>query len=169
MIEESIQKPIIREGKPEDYQGWCEILVEAHLLHLESLPHIFRLPDDPIQTEEDFRRLLNDAENALFVAEFEEQVVGFLHLGIRQSQESPFTRSRRYGVIHSLAVKQGYRRQGIGRRLVQRGHGWMKEQGLDEVELNVWAFNDGAIRFYRELGYFDVSHLMRRSLGYSGS
>jgi ribosomal protein S18 acetylase RimI-like enzyme len=36
-------------------------------------------------------------------------------------------------------------------------HHWAISKGADDVELNVYEFNQGAIAFYRQLGYETIS------------
>jgi len=48
--------------------------------------------------------------------------------------------------------------------LVQRIHAWAIAKGATPIELNVHAFNTGAIHFYRKLGYETVSQRMNQSL-----
>ncbi|MFQ6077792.1 MAG: GNAT family N-acetyltransferase [Thermodesulfobacteriota bacterium] len=71
-----------------------------------------------------------------------------------------------FGIIaDNLAVKQNFRRSGVGRSLIKRAHQWAVDKGLAQVELNVWEFNEGAIAFYEKLGYKTMSRKMVKSLG----
>jgi len=67
-------------------------------------------------------------------------------------------------VIDSLAVKEGFRRSGVGRALMERAHQWARDKGVTQVELGVWEFNEGAMAFYEKLGYRPASRKMRRVL-----
>jgi ribosomal protein S18 acetylase RimI-like enzyme len=48
--------------------------------------------------------------------------------------------------------------------LMQRIHEWAIAKGANAIELNVHAFNTGAISLYRKLGYEAVSQRMSQSL-----
>ena len=61
-------------------------------------------------------------------------------------------------------VRRAYWGHGVGRRLMHHAEGWVREQGVAEVLLNVWEFNRRAIEFYEGLGYETVSRRMRRAL-----
>ena len=48
------------------------------------------------------------------------------------------------------------RRMGVGKALMERVNQWAKERELESVQLTVWDFNQGAIEFYKALGYDTV-------------
>ncbi len=52
-----------------------------------------------------------------------------------------------------VGVLPEYRRQGIGRRLLQIGEDWARSEHLTRLELTVIAHNRPAVRLYGELGY----------------
>lgn len=63
----------------------------------------------------------------------------------------------RFGDIHAhlflLAVQPEFRRQGIGRLLMQWLEKSCRTAGIRQIRLEVRASNLGARRFYRQLGY----------------
>jgi ribosomal protein S18 acetylase RimI-like enzyme len=75
----------------------------------------------------------------------------------------PLFARRRLLHIHAIYVEPGYRRQGIGRQLMQAAMRWGREQGCAQIALSVLAGNP-ASKFYEALG-FEVFELeMRRNL-----
>lgn len=56
----------------------------------------------------------------------------------------------------NLAVAPSFRRQGIGRELVERLVEHLKEQGVHVLVLEVRVSNEPAIRLYEELGFTQV-------------
>ncbi|KAA0191718.1 N acetyltransferase mak3, partial [Fasciolopsis buskii] len=65
------------------------------------------------------------------------------------------------GYIAMLSVKEGYRRQGIGSRLVQLAIGLMFEDNCDEVTLETEVTNKSALAFYERLGFCRDKRLLR--------
>ena len=102
------------------------------------------------------------ADHALFVAESEGAVVGFLHLFARAALEKPPE-----VVVQSIAVDAAARRGGIGRRLMQFAEGWARDNGFASVALATQTRRADAHAFYERLGYgiAATSHLMRKDLG----
>ncbi|CAG9314518.1 unnamed protein product [Blepharisma stoltei] len=57
------------------------------------------------------------------------------------------------GYIAMLAVKQEYRRQGIGKELVAKAIQKMKDDGVEEVTLEAESTNSAALRLYEGFGF----------------
>ena len=55
--------------------------------------------------------------------------------------------------VLSVGVDPSARRQGIGRRLMALAEGMAQKFGSKEIRLEVSTKNDGAIAFYKALGY----------------
>jgi ribosomal protein S18 acetylase RimI-like enzyme len=70
---------------------------------------------------------------------------------------------RRLLHIHAIYVEPGYRRQGIGRQLMQAAMQWGREQGCAQIALSVLAGNP-ASKFYEALGFEIFELEMRRNL-----
>jgi GNAT superfamily N-acetyltransferase len=66
-------------------------------------------------------------------------------------------------IIEEIAVAASHRGRGIGRLLMDRIHQWGREQGITEIELQVWKRNRQAINFYEKLGY----QMWRRTMRYT--
>jgi ribosomal-protein-alanine N-acetyltransferase len=80
-------------------------------------------------------------------AEGSERIVGYG--GIALGDES--------ADIHTIAVVEGFRRQGIARRLMARLERWAKDQGAKKFLLEMRVGNDEAKPLYESLGYSEIS------------
>jgi aminoglycoside 6'-N-acetyltransferase I len=95
-----------------------------------------------------------------FVAESEGQICGMVCLRLLPSlcDELP------YAELTELLVHPEYRRQGIGRALIERVEAEAAAQGAAElVFMTAWR-NTSAHAFYHALGYRLYTIMMRRSL-----
>jgi ribosomal protein S18 acetylase RimI-like enzyme len=63
-----------------------------------------------------------------------------------------------------IAVLEGFRGQGVGRRLIDHLERWAAARGIQRSTLTVTESNAGAIRLYHELGYTDTGREMRKDL-----
>lgn len=104
--------------------------------------------------------ILGDENCAIFVAVQAGEIIGTIHITIRQSPSFPIMVPRRFAVIENLIIVQAQRRSGVGTALMTHAHQWAADQGLTQIELNVWNFNEEAIRFYESLGYETASRRM---------
>lgn len=68
------------------------------------------------------------------------------------------------GWVYYLAVHPGYRRTGLGKRLMNAAEDWLRERGAPKIQLMVRSDNVDVIAFYEALGLArqDVVTLGRR-------
>ena len=97
----------IREATQKDYKGISEIFEEVDSLHRKALPHIFQETNSPPRTEEFISSIISDENAGLFVAETDGQIIGLVHVLIRQTLPIPIMVPRRYAVLENLAVREG--------------------------------------------------------------
>ncbi len=55
--------------------------------------------------------------------------------------------------LADLAVLENYRRQGIGKALIEACERYARECGAETLQIGVLAANEGAVRLYRSCGY----------------
>lgn len=154
----------IREAQPSDYEALCLVLDQGDAYHRRAVPHVFRAPDGPARSRDYILAIIASDDAAFYVAEEEGQIVGAVHILVRETPDIPILAPRRYAVIENIAVDCARRRQGIGRALMERALQWAADRGLTQVELSVWEFNEGAMAFYRELGYTTAVRRMWKDL-----
>ena len=95
-------------------------------------------------------RLTNENSN-IFVAVKNGNLVGYIALDWRDA--APIFERDGSMYITELYVKEGYRGQGIGSELIERGEQWAIKQGIDRVSLTVNRSNGSAQDLYQTSGY----------------
>lgn len=68
-------------------------------------------------------------------------------------------------ILNNLFICEGYRGLGIGSKMMRYGYGLAKEQGLSSITLDVFAWNEPALKWYRSHGFVEAS----RSYWYKGA
>ncbi len=58
------------------------------------------------------------------------------------------------GEIDSLFIKEQYRRQGIGKKLIKMALAWLDNKGAVESSITVAYGNEEAIDFYKYFGFY---------------
>lgn len=101
-------------------------------------------------------RSMADRESAVLAARDRRRLAGFAIMEFHDE----------HAHLNLLAVHPGYRRRGVGRRLVEWLEASARTAGVFLVRLELRVANDAARKFYEKLGYVEVG---RRPGYYSGS
>jgi len=101
-----------------------------------------------------YESLLAEMPEAFLVAEVQGKHAGY----IMCKTEHGFSNFRKLGFVKkghmvSVAVLDEYRRQGIGRALVQESINGVRSRQCDEFYLEVRCSNTAAVRLYEQLGF----------------
>jgi ribosomal protein S18 acetylase RimI-like enzyme len=155
---------IIRPANLEDYEALCTVFGEVDAMHCEALPQVFQEPDGPVRSREYVTAIISNKNMVLFVAESDGQIIGLVQAYVQEAPDIPLFVPRRYAVIDNVAVKQNFRRSGVGQALIEKAEQWAKGKKASQIELNVWEFNTGAAAFYDKLGYETARRTMWKSL-----
>jgi len=112
------------------------------------------------EVKEDFVRnqflQLNKSRDEVFVAEIEGVVAGFIH--VEKYSNIYFGP---VGNILGLAVRETYRKMGIGKQLLASAENWSKEKACIGMRLNSGGSRTGAHEFYRSQGYDNEKNQIR--------
>ena len=138
---------IIRPAEPGD----AEALV-ALARAVGSEPEGWLLTTTDWRSAGDERRYLKAIRRfphaAVFVAESDEgEIVGRMSLSRDQHPSSAHVADL------GLMVAEGWRRQGIGRALLEAAIEWARGAGVRKLELHVFPHNEAAIKLYESFGF----------------
>lgn len=137
---------IIRESKEEDSLSVYNLLRIIADLHKNGRPDMF--PDLVSKyTVDAVKERLSKSDNGVFVAEKEGSVVGYVFCDvIREGSVNTL-------YIDDLCVDPSARKMGIARKLMDKTKEYAKEKNCAYLMLNVWEFNENAVRFYENYGF----------------
>ena len=110
--------------------------------------------------EEKFSQNINN----IIVAEINNLVVGTIKYLIKEKLENSYTNYRKVLFIDALVVDVNHRKNGIGKILMQEMEKLAKDNNCSSIELNVWAFNDEAIKFYEKFGMSIKTMILEKKL-----
>lgn len=109
-----------------------------------------QLKEDPI-TYYDIKELIQRDDAQVLVAVDGNKIIASGYVLVKKSE--PYFRSEQYAYLGFMFVAPKYRGQGINGVINQNLIVWAKERGLSEIQLEVYASNDSAIRAYRKMGF----------------
>ncbi len=141
---------MIRKMNLNDYEDVRILVKQIHELHLSNRPDIYN--DGESFPKEYFEKVLSDANNLNYVYVENKKIVGVLNATLQHTNPLPIIKPRTYYFIENLVVDKNHRRKGIAKKLFHYLTLKAKENNIDSIELNVWAFNKDAIKFYEYMG-----------------
>jgi ribosomal protein S18 acetylase RimI-like enzyme len=116
--------------------------------------------------EEALRKLLAaqlvDPGAALFVFEEGGELVGFCSVRVERAPSLATETGR--AEIGEIGVREGSRRRGVGRALVEAAERWIGQRGVRRVEVRVASANAEGQGFWRALGFGDLMDVLQRRL-----
>ena len=141
-----------RKKKPETHIRQMEIDDIGSVYHLgeklftsEEFPILYRTWDAYEVTD----YFTSDPDYCL-VAEAEGKVVGFI---LATTIEKEGTAWKKYGYLSWIGVDEAFQRTDLGRRLYRKLEERLQEDGVRMVIADTEADNEGAINFFKVLGF----------------
>jgi len=141
----------IRNAIENDIPGILALLKQVGKVHSDLRPDIF--PAGALKYDDAaLLELLQDAARPIFIAEVDSSVAGYCFCQHKVIEESALSVGRQEIYIDDLCVDENHRRLGLARALYNHVLAYAKGLGCDMLTLHVWNGNDGAIRFYEQMG-----------------
>lgn len=133
------QHLVIRPGRSDDISTLQAIERDAAQV-FRSIGYDFCAGETAV-AEEDHERVL--AEGAVFVAEYDAVVAGFILIWPIDG----------HAHIAEISVAQAHQKRGIGRKLIATAENWAREAGFNTVTLTTFRDVAWSAPFYASLGY----------------
>ncbi|PLK49568.1 GNAT family N-acetyltransferase [Uliginosibacterium sp. TH139] len=152
-----------RQASIADIPSICALGNEVNEIHHRVWPQIFAPAGEAARDQAFWAKGIGAPEAETFVAERDDQVIGFVSVSMFQESGS-LMQPMRYGRIGSVSVASEHRGKGVGRALMARAEEWAAKHGAIDMRLHAWAFNERAIALYEEQGYAIRSHFLGKPL-----
>ena len=101
--------------------------------------------------------------NTYYIALENEEIIGGIN--IDQNQDETYLaidwqdKSNQFLVVHRLAVKAEFWKNGIGKSLMLFTENLVSEKGLNSIRLDTYSGNPKTMEFYLRLGYTKLGHI----------
>ena len=153
----------VRPARPEELARVNALRREVNDLHVQGRPDIFR-PGFNAELQRHVFDQYAENPNDVIVALLDGEVCGFATVQEIHRPESPYTLARAFYRVEEFGVDARFRRRGVATALVDYMKRDARARGFDRVELDVWAFNDGALAFYEAAGFSCYRRYMELNL-----
>ena len=151
---------MIRKANYDDIPKIEELLEDIHRLHFMSRPDLFK---DGISkfNKEEIKALIDSKDKPIYIYEDGGKALGYAFISY-MTVKNKMLEEIPYIFVEDLCVDERYRSKGIGRALMDYINNLAKKEGIEYIRLNVWNFNEKALKFYQDNGYSPLETIMER-------
>jgi ribosomal protein S18 acetylase RimI-like enzyme len=142
----------IRRAGPGDEGTLSGLNQFVHEIHVANRGQHFK-PHDAREVADLFRKRLQNPTVQIWIAEQGGKAVGYVSVCRVERAEDAYLFAGRWADINEIGVHPSFQRTGIGRLLVQKVIDEARAQGIEEVELTTWSFNEPALQAFQRLGF----------------
>lgn len=149
----------IRQANKNDITQMVPLLDEVSKLHIEKRPDVFKIKSHE-EIKSNLEEMIQDESNFILIAEDKQVAVGVIICKVREINNHTNLKNTKVLWINEICVKQEYRRNGIGRSLIEKAKEIAKANNCLRLELNCWELNEGAMKFYEKQGLTTQKRVM---------
>lgn len=120
--------------------------------HVRLAPDIFRVPS-AVDIRDALAGFLGNEKMVCHIAYVGGQPAGYTVLEFTERPANAYCHARTALYIHQIGVEDEFRRQGVGKALMDAARRLACERGIRRIELDVWALNTGAAEFFSRQGF----------------
>ena len=153
----------IAEAGLADAAAVARLSYQVGKMHDEALPDYF-YPTGEREHLDIIRKMLKDEIAFVLKAVCSGKICGFACLYVQDRPRKGFVCSK-IGYIYNFGVDEACRGRGIGTKLLTATEEYLRQKGVEAVDLNVFCFNRRALSFYKKCGYDEIDVNLRKVLG----
>ena len=142
---------IIRKAKLEEVDKIAVLLKQVSDIHSLGRPDIFKEKSIEELIESSIN-CINDQERNMLVAEEKSEIIGIVIYKFRDIKNNFNRIDTKTLSVDELVVEEKQRSKGVGKLLLDKIKTIAKQEKCDNIELNCWSFNIGAMNFYKDYG-----------------
>ena len=137
----------------------CEKLLKKHIEYESKIDINI---DAKANVDDFFDRMAGNPDAILLAAKQEEKIVGYLHGFIKNNYKN--ISKNDIAVINIVYVDEKYRRQGVGKALLNSFYDWVKFKNTNYIEVETYINNENAIKFYEKSDFSTIKVTYRKKL-----
>lgn len=154
----------IRPAVQSDYEAVASLNGEVQQKHADAYPGVFRPTSAGTLTMAASDTMLTEPNTTTLVVVDDIAVVGYISAEVLLRPETPYRFEQRVLYVHQIVVRRGTKRRGHGRRLMDAMRTAAMDMRISRIELDAWAFNEEARRFFAAEGYGETNVRLGREV-----
>ena len=153
----------IREASAQDVNALAALCAPIHAMHVTWRTEVFRTASVE-EMESLFRQWLAQDNFRAYLAMQDDRPVGYIAVRIVDRPANVLMSRGRFLDVEQIGVVLDERGRGVGHALMEKVKELARQQGLQRIELNVWAENAEAQRAFTAWGFQTQSERMALEL-----
>lgn len=137
---------------------------DVQRIHAEALPDLFKPPSLETFSIGTVAELLDTPDQYFLIGEEDGEPVGYIFAEVIRREESELRYPMTMMYIHHISVKPEIRGKGFGSQLIEAVASLAREQGIERLALDVWAFNRKARAAFAGCGFEEYNIRMWKRL-----
>ena len=143
----------LRPAKKDDYDVLFELFNELQMTHYKTVPNFFKTASKDKIFYDYFDEVIENVDKHLILA-FEGNVpIGYVYYVISNLPENVYRKKQRIIYINQILISEDYQGKGYGKALIGYVKDEAKKENIRRVGLDVWLFNEGAIKIFESQGF----------------
>ncbi|OLN91275.1 hypothetical protein BMJ01_07190 [Staphylococcus saprophyticus] len=136
---------------------------EVQDLHFQEYPKIFK-PYNKEDIESFFDFIINNTEMVAELLLNNGKEVGYIIYQIKTVSENPFKYGYKSLFVDQICIRNNLQRKGFGKLTMEYLDNVAYKNDCDFIELDYWANNIKAEKFYEKLGYINIQNYMMKHI-----
>ncbi len=150
-------------AQTKDYNTIATLNKHVQEVHVKLRPDLF-MPYNLEAVTEKFKSVIDNEKFMFLLLEDNDEALGFAWIEFKEHPGSAFKKASRSVYVHQISVSETERSKGYGSALMGAIYKEANERGADRVELDYWAANEGAQRFYQKEGFAQTRTVVAKEL-----
>ncbi len=142
----------VREAVRGDASKLADLNAVVQALHHQAYPELFKTPALEASTLQ-FATLLAEPAVTVLLAEVNGHASGYSYVELVDRPETAFTHAHSHLYVHHLAVASEAQGSGVGSALLDAVKALARREGVRDVRLDYWSFNQRAAGFFTSQGF----------------
>ncbi|TYP73296.1 GNAT family N-acetyltransferase [Paenibacillus methanolicus] len=135
-----------------DFDLLANLNKPIHDLHVSLYPDYFEAYSFAAMRDA-FERYVQNEQFIFLLLEDKDEPIGYAWIEIKTYSQGAFIKQRKSVFVHQLSIAEKRKRSGCGSHLMNYIYDLAKAEEIDTIELDYWANNESAKRFYDKQGF----------------
>ncbi len=144
-----------------DYDAISKLNEAVQALHHKLYPDDFK-KFDLNSASKYFKEILASNDTYAFLAQVDDVPVGYILCMVYTRKENEIQYEKKVLHIDQISINNEFRKQGIGKKLMNKAFELAKDLRVVEVQLDHWVKNEEASIFFKQMGFGYYNYKMKK-------